>query len=208
MLFLYSRKTQFIALLCWCVAVLAMFAVITGQHPFWLGSAASGFESDKTQAQLDTPLQRPATSTEPKPAPPQEAKPAPPSPARPEADPKLNRFLSLRASPGDDERIILNLDYVAAEKRGFTPGVVRSYYLEDTPAFVVDFGRPWVVLEEEIRIPLDMPRAREVQLWVSRASKHLRLLVALHSMRDASRASLRILPGGDNGLNMEITLPK
>jgi hypothetical protein len=78
MLFLYSRKTQFMALLCWCVAVVVMFAFITGQHPFWLGSAASDFESDKTQAHLDTPLKQPAPEPEPKPAPPP---PAPPSPA-------------------------------------------------------------------------------------------------------------------------------
>jgi hypothetical protein len=187
MIFLYSRKMQLLSLLCWCAGMAVMFFVVTGQRPLWLAEASLR-DLRAEQARLGAPA-----PVEASPAP--EVKPsAPAEAARPEADAVLNRCLALRATPGQGEKakeLTLTLDYVAALQKGFSLEKANGYYLADTPAYVIDFGRPWAPLTTESVIPLDMPDASQVEVFVSQ-SKHLRLMVRTRSMREAQGARLSL----------------
>ena len=198
MIVLYSRKSQFVLLLCWLIGMSYVYVQITGERPLWLAKAGEGVLDRPQQARLG---QMPEL---PEPAPPSE-----PEPAQPVADPTLNRGLALRVNQGVGEQtdtLILELDYVAAQTDGFTIEKVRSYYLADSPTFVVALGAPWASDIENTSFSNLMPQVTRLNLIVSE-SQNLRLLVHTRSMSIAQGARLRT-SSTDTGIRAEIRLPR
>jgi hypothetical protein len=182
MFFLYSRKPQFVLLLCWCAALAFMFTDITG--------------GESQIFTLDGGV-KPAQDSEPRlgdeHVPPLEVAPEQPQSAV-TPDPVLNQGTALRviARPdGDENGLVLEFDYVPAQTKGFTPDRARNYYIEEPPAFVVSLGEPWVADIEPKFFPVDMRQASGVSLIVSQ-SRHLRLLTHVHTRDQAAEAKARI----------------
>lgn len=207
MIFLYSRKSQFVLLLCWAVGMLILYVQTTGEHPVWLAAAEKQISDHSQKARLGRAPQKTAPVSEVAPSPPPVSAPA--SVALPDADPVLNRCLAIQASAAAGERtdtLTLEIDYVAARTKGFTPEKTRNYYLEDAPVFVVALGEPWISDVKQISLPETLPQLGVVELIVSK-SRHLRLLVHTRSMHVAKGAKLHISPTS-TGMRAEIQLPR
>lgn len=198
MIFLYSRKSQLVLLLCWLIGMTVMYVQITGERPLWLAKASERIVDHAQKARLGrVPDIEPAVPQAPAP---------PPLPA---ADPVLNRCLAMRTNQSMDEQadtLAVDLDYIAAQKKGFSLEKAHGYYLEDAPTFVVAFGEPWISDIGHASFPGAMQQVTGLELIVSK-SKHLRLLVHTRSMRIARGAKFHISPT-ETGLRVEIRLPR
>jgi hypothetical protein len=199
--FLYSRKPQFLLLLCWCLGLAAMSVYAVGGDSWNLER-----KSEKTeQVRVNLDEKPPATEEPPLPA----AEPAEPPavPDRPAADPRLNRFTALRIIPkadGDEKRLVLEVDYVAALTHGFAPDKARGYYfLEGGPTVVVALGHPWVTDVKQEKFPVDMPQVKDVSLFHIQPEE-LRLFVNTRTALQASGARVQIGPTPAGGLRAEI----
>jgi hypothetical protein len=201
LVFFYSRKPQIVLFLCWCIALASLFAYATGSDPLFFMQRPGPAEPSRAvlgevplaQAQPDPPAEPPAPP-EPAPAPPPALPPE--VPADPAADPALNRATELRVIPGtgeDKNLLILELDYVAAQKNGFTPDKAHDYYTDDTPTVVVVLGSPWKVEIEPRHHPLNMEQANLVSLWMTEA-RQLRLITRTRTVAQAAGARVRIQP--------------
>ncbi|MDR2055477.1 MAG: hypothetical protein LBQ10_06370 [Desulfovibrio sp.] len=198
MFFLYSRKPQFLLLLCWCLGLAAISAYAIGGDVWDFGKGSG--KTEQVRANLG---EQPAA---PSPEPTQPPADPPPEPERPTADPRLNRLLALRVLPnadGDEKKLVLEADYTAALANGFTPDKARGYYfLEGAPTVVVALGHPWVTDVEQKKFSVDMPQVRDVRL-VRIEPQNLRLFVTTHTALQASSAKVRIEPT-PTGLRAEI----
>jgi hypothetical protein len=205
--FFYSRKPQIVLFFCWCVALASLFAYATGGDPlFFMQRSGPAGPAEPSRAVLgEVPLAQaqPAPPAEP-PAPPEPA-PPPEVPAVPAADPGLNRATQLRVIPGtgeDKNLLSLELDYVAAQKNGFTPDRAHDYYTDDTPTVVVVLGSPWKVEIAPRHHPLNMEQANLVSLWMTEA-RQLRLITRTRTVAQAAGARVRIQPT-QTGIRAEI----
>ena len=193
----YSRQAQFVLLACWIVGMTFAYVRITGESPHWLMRAGEKIV-EKQEARLGR-MPEPIV-----PAP----QPLAVQAARPAADPELNRCLAVRVRQGAGERedaLILELDYVAAQKEGFAVEKARGYYLDDEPTFVVALGAPWTSDMGNASFPVAMPQVAKVSLIVSK-SRNLRLLVHTKSM-SVSRGAKSYTTPTDTGMRVEIRLP-
>jgi hypothetical protein len=207
MIILYSRKAQLVLLLCWLAGMTYVYARITGEHPFRLHDN----EQIAAPAQEARLGQVPELSVPPEPVERSELaeQPVPVHVVQPAPDPELNRGLALRVSLDIGEHtdmLIVELDYIAAYKGGFTIEKARSYYLADAPTFVVALGAPWVSDIENTSFPGIMPQVTRLNLILSE-SRNLRLLVHTTSMSIARGAKSHIT-STDTGIRMEIQLPR
>jgi hypothetical protein len=159
-------------------------------------------KSDKTEQVRVNLGEKPPVMEEP---PPPAAEP-PSVPDRPAADPRLNRFTALRViskADGDEKKLVLEADYIAALTHGFAPDKARGYYfLEGGPTVVVALGHPWVTDVEPEKFPVDMPQVKDVSL-VRIQSEELRLFVNTRTALQASGARVQIGPT-PAGLRAEI----
>jgi hypothetical protein len=220
MIFLYSRKSQFMLLLCWLIGMTVTYVQITGERPLWLvkaadlwrvkagelwlGKAGDDPPGHDRRAQLG---QVPATPAPAAPAAPA-APPAPAGAPRPAADPLLNRCLAMRVDHVTGERadtLIVEVDYVAAQRRGFAPEKARGYYLKDAPVFVIALGEPWTSDIGDASFPSPLPQISGLKLTVANA-RHLNLLIHTRSMRIARGTELHIAPTSA-GIRAEVRLP-
>jgi hypothetical protein len=195
MIFLYSRKLQFVLLLCWLAGMTAMYVQITGERPLWLAKASERIVERGQKARLGHMPEMSAPVPQPAPV--------------PAADPKLNRCLELRLDQITGEHadtLTLEVDYVAALTKGFSIDKAHGYYLKDAPTFVIEMGEPWVSDIGNASFPGTLPQVANLELIVSK-SRHLRLLVHTRSMRIASGAKLRVSPT-EAGIRAEIHLPR
>lgn len=199
MIFLYSRKSQLALLVCWLIGMTVMYVQIIGERPLWLAKASERIVDREQRARLGHVPVLPEPAAVPVPAP----------PSRPVADPVLNRCLAMRTEQGAGEQgdtLVVELDYVAAQTKGFAIEKARGYYLEDAPTFVVALGEPWTSDIGNASFPGAMPQMTGMELIVSK-SRHLRLLVHTRSMRVARGANVHITPT-DAGMRAEIRLPR
>ncbi len=197
MIFLYSRKSQLLLLACWTIGMTFMYMQITGEKPLWLIKADQRITARHQKARLG---QMPALPEPP---------PAPAPEPRPAADPEFNRFLDLRLaeqSGGPKDIVTLDLEYVAARNKGFTPEKFRSYYLEDAPTFVITLDEPWTSDIGNASFSSTLPQVSEISMIVSK-SRTLRLLVHTHSMRVARGARAKLTPTAA-GAQLRIDLPR
>lgn len=198
MFFLYSRKPQFLLLLCWCLGLAGMCAYAIGGEAWDLER-----KNEKTeQARVNLGENPPVAE-----APPPPAADPPPEPEQPPADPRLNRFTALRIisrAGGDEKKLVLEADYIAARTHGFTPDKAHGYYfLDGGPTVVVALGHPWVTDVEQEKFPVaDMPQVKDVRLFHIQPEE-LRLFVNTHTALQASGARVRIEPT-PAGLRAEI----
>jgi hypothetical protein len=222
LLFLYSRKPQLILLFCWCIALAALFTYATGNNPLqFLPEDPLQFlrriSLSESRARLGAvPQEPPAPSAAPSVLLPAERTPLPipapePAPAVNRPDPAVNRGTALRIFPeadGDARKLVLEFDYAAAEKNGFTLKRARKFYTSDTPTptLVVDLGGPWELDMKERTYPLAIPQATQVSLWTTK-SRQLRLVTHIRTLAEASgaRVFLRRTP---TGLREEIHFPR
>jgi hypothetical protein len=202
-MFLYSRKPQLLLLLCWLLGMAFMYVQATGLRPLWLADASQRIHAGGEKARLGAVPEIPARPEAPVLS---EAPPRDPGPA---AHPELNRCLAFRVvrnAEGQADTLVLEMDYVAAQRKGFTIGKAHGYPLKGASAYAVEFDAPWVSDIGEASFPLSMPQATELKLMVSK-TRHLRLLVHTRSMREARGARLRVTPT-DTGLKAEIRFPR
>lgn len=193
MIFLYSRKLQMVLLLCWLTGMTFMYVRITGERPLWLVNASERIHIRAEKAQIGAVPETPA--------PPQTSVPDP----RPAAHPKLNRCLALRLVPDEQGRkdtLVFELDYVAAQTKGFSFEKIRDYYLEDAPTYVVALGEPWTSDIGNAAFPLSTPHVTGLNVIVTKAGT-LRLLVHARTMREAKEARLHVTPT-EKGMRAEI----
>ena len=198
MIILYSRKAQLVLLLCWLAGMTFAYVRITDDHPL-LVKVSEKIVDRAQEARVGRP---PAPSV---PA----APPAPVHAARPAADPELNRCLAMRVGQGTGDRadtLILELDYVAAQKEGFTIAKARGYYLDDEAAYVVALGAPWTSDIGNASFPGAMPQVTKLDLIVSK-TRNLRVLIHTKSMSVSRGAKSHITPT-DTGIRVEIGLPR
>ena len=208
MIFFYSRKLQCILLACWLLGMGYIFFQVIGESPRLLAH-----QTTKTVGLPKPPEVRlgqvPEVTAEaaihaeapPKPEP----KPAP----TPAADQHLNRFLALRTNLAFEDGVdilVLELDYVPAQQKGFTAEKTQTYYLSDAPTFVLSLGGSWVSDIGNVTLPGSMEQVTGMNLIVSR-SNHLRLLVHTRSMAIARGARAEITPT-ETGLRATIHLPR
>ena len=107
MIFLYSRKSQFVLLLCWLIGMAVMYAQVTGERPLWLVKAEERVADGNQKVRLGHVPELRVQAAAPSPA------PAP----QPAPDPVLNRCLAMRVGQGTGEHadtLTLELDYIAA----------------------------------------------------------------------------------------------
>jgi hypothetical protein len=229
LLFLYSRKPQIILLFCWCLALGALFTYATGNNPLQFLPEdplqfLRGISMSESRARLGSVPQEPPLTTVPQDlqaplAVPSVVLPAQrtplPVPAEPAPErrisPVVNLGTALRIFPeadGDAHKLVLEFDYAAAEKNGFTLGRARKFYTSDTPTptVVVDLGSPWELNMKERTHPLDMPQATQVSLWTTRSGQ-LRLVTHTRNLAEASGARV-LLRRTPTGLREEIYFPR
>ena len=192
-MFLYSRKLQLVLLLCWLAGMTFMYVQIIGERPLWLVNASERIHARTEKARLGAVPEMAARLEAPAPDP------------RPAADPRLNRCLALRVTPGADGRadaLVLELDYVAAQAKGFTLEKIRGYYLNDAPTYVVALGEPWTSDIGNAAFPVSMSHVTGLNVVVTKAGA-LRLLVHTRTMREAKNARLNV-SATEKGLRAEI----
>jgi hypothetical protein len=195
MIFLYSRKLQLGLLLVWLAGLAFLYAQVTGEQP--------PEPSKKPAPLVEAGPPKPPKQPEP---PASTTPPPPPAPdPRPAADPVLNRCLGLRLDQAADT-LILELDYVAAQKNGFSIEKARGYHYADAPTYVVTLGAPWVSDIGNASFPGPLPQVAGVSLVVSK-SRNLRLLIQTKTPGAARGAKLS-LAASDKGLRAEIHLPR
>jgi hypothetical protein len=213
--FFYSRKPQLMLFFCWCIALAGMFVYVTDSEPLFFAQQAGPIEQARAligklpflreappsppappaDPPAPPPVVLPPVSADP-PAPPPADPPAP-APALPAAlpaDPTLNRATDLRIFPGTDADknvLAVELDYVAAQRNGFTPDKAHSYYTADTPTVVVVLDRPWEIDAGRKAYALDMEQATRVGLWMTNA-RQLRLITRTRTVAQAAGARVRI----------------
>ena len=208
MIFFYSRKLQCILLTCWLLGMGYIFFQIIDASPRLLAHQTTKAIGQPKPAEvlLGQVPEITAEAVVPAEAPPKpEPKPAP----TPAADPHLNRFLALRtdlASEDGVDVLVLELDYVPAQQKGFTAEKTQTYYLSDAPTFVLSLGGSWVSDIGNVTLPGSMEQMTGMNLIVSR-SNHLRLLVHTRSMAIAREARAEIT-STETGLRATIHLPK
>jgi hypothetical protein len=203
MIFLYSRKSQCVLLLCWLIGMIFMYVQLSGTRQHRPVEVDERAVDSGQKVRLGEAPELPVQEAPPA----RETLPVPPSPARPAADPELNRCLALRVEQGTgghEDTLTLELDYVAAQTKGFSIEKARSYYLEDEAAFVVALGEPWISDVGNLSFPGTMPQVTGLKLIVSK-SRNLRLLVHTRSMNIAREAKLQLSPT-DTGIRAEIRL--
>ena len=198
MIILYSRKAQLVLLLCWLAGMTFAYVRITGEHPPLLMKVSEKIVDRVQEARIGqaTALSVPAPQ------------PAPIHATPPAADPELNRCLAMRVGQGTGDRadtLIVELDYVAAQKEGFTIPKARGYYLDDEAAYVVALGAPWTSDIGNASFPGAMPQVTKLNLIVSK-TRNLRVLVHTKSMSVSRGAKSHITPT-DTGIRVEIRLP-
>ena len=192
MIIFYSRKWQLLLLLCWCLGMAFMYGQITGERPPWIAEAFEKVPAGGEKARLGMMPEIPAQDH--------------PHPA---ADAHLNRCLALRVVKSASEQadtLVVEMDYIAAQPKGFIIEEARDYYLSDEPTYVVAFGEPWTSDIANASFPVSMPQVTGLNLIVSK-SRHLRLLVHTRAMREAMGAKLHISPTG-TGLKAVIRFPR
>jgi len=198
MIILYSRKAQLVLLACWFVGMTFAYVQITGERPHWLMKVSERVVDRNQAAQIGQAPELLVPATQP----------APVHAAQPAADPELNRCLAMRVNPGNGDQadtLIVELDYVAAQTRGFTIDKASGYYLDDEPTFVVALGTPWTSDIGNASFPVTMPHITKVNLIVSK-SRNLRLLVHTKSI-GASRAAKAHTTPTNTGIRVAIRLP-
>jgi hypothetical protein len=198
MICLYSRKLQLVMLLCWFVGMTFMYVQITGERPLWLIKASKKIVEHSQEARLGQ-VELPAPVD----------LPAPVRALRPPADPELNRCLAMRVNTGTGEHantLHVELDYVAAQTKGFTIEKARGYYLTGEPTDVVALGEPWTSDIGNASFTVAMPQATKLNLIVSK-SRNLRLLVHTRSIPVALGAKFHISPT-DTGIRLDIQMPR
>jgi hypothetical protein len=221
LLFLYSRKPQLILLFCWCIAMGALFTYATGNNPLHFLPEdplqfLRGLSMPESRARLGAaPQEPPAPLAVPSVVLPAQRTPLPvpaaePAPER-RINPAVNRGTALRIFPeadGDAHKLVLEFDYAAAEKNGFTLGRARKFYTRDTPTptVVVDLGSPWELDMKERTHPLAMPQATQVSLWTTKSGR-LRLVTHTRNFAEASGARV-LLRRTSTGLREEIYFPR
>lgn len=206
---IYSRKSQFVLLLCWLLSMTVMYVRTTGKHALWLVKADELIVDRAQKARLGPVPEMPVPATPPVPTMTPPPPPVPDPAPRPAADPSLNRCLAVRVNQDTDNNadiLKVELDYVAAQTKGFTFKTAHGYCLVDAPVFVVELGEPWTSDIGNASFPGTMPQITGLDLIVSK-SRHLRLLVRTRSMRIAQDAKLHISPT-DTGMRAEIRLPR
>ena len=127
----------------------------------------------------------------------------------PAADAHVNRCLALRVAESVSEQadtLVVEMDYAAAQPKGFIIEEARGYYLSDEPTYVVTFGEPWTSEIVKASFQVSMPQVTGLNLIVSK-SRHLRLLVHTRAMREARGAKLHISPTA-TGLKAAIQFPR
>jgi hypothetical protein len=195
MRFLYSRKPQFLLLLCWCLGLATLFAAING-------NGTSLFTTPQVRnavPALGAPPDHAALTAQ--------AAPEVPPPA---GDPVLNRSTALRITPndgGDATKLALEIDYIPAASNGFSPHDVRCYYMEEPPAFVVSLGEHWATdLRLDAPIRVNMEQVRGLTVYLSHTSNH-RLLIATRTAEQARLARAK-LSATATGMKVEVSLPR
>ncbi len=185
-------------LICWLIGMAFVYTKITSEYPVWLEEIDEQTGVLQQEARLGQP--------------PEISVPAEP-PAQvvqhlPTPDPLLNRCVELKLINADSENnmLVLELDYVAAQTDGFSIEKVRSYYLGDAPTFVVALGEPWVSDSGNITFSRPLPQIPSLNMIVSK-SRNLRLLVHTNNMHIARNAKLKVSPV-DKGMRLEIQLPR
>ena len=207
MIFFYSRKLQCFLLFCWLLGMGYMFLQVLDEGPRLLAHQ-TGAPAAQPAGQPATPDVRLGRVPEvtPKELLPEKTPPPAPQPA---ADPHLNRFLALRAEQASTEgggTLVLEMDFVPAQHKGFTPEKLQNYYLSDAPTLVLSLGESWVSDIGNVALPGGMEQVTGMNLIVSK-SKHLRLQVHTRSMSLAMKATVQVTPT-DTGLRAEVHLPK
>ncbi|MBQ4133680.1 MAG: hypothetical protein IJD04_08125 [Desulfovibrionaceae bacterium] len=194
-MFLYSRKPQIIMLLCWLAAMGFIYAQADNDY-FDLSE-----EMEDLSEKQEVSLGKSPEIHVPPPLPPAPVSPQPP------ADPTVNHCLDLRLVNADTEEnaIVLELDYIAAQTNGFAPEKARSYYIDDSPTFVIALGEPWVSETGNASFTRPLPQVPSLNLIVSR-SKNLRLLVHTSTVQLARKARFNAFRT-DRGVRIEIYLP-
>ncbi|MDR0827010.1 MAG: hypothetical protein LBN33_03905 [Desulfovibrio sp.] len=174
MWFLYSRKIQFILLLCWSAGMVGLYVAV-------IGSDARLFHSKEiSQAAITKPsvAQLPHTGV------------------KTSADPTRNKAEALRVSTqteGGTATLVLEFDYVPAQAQGFVPAKTYSYYIENPSTFVLSLGEHWIMNIEKKTYPVDLPQVSGISLILSQ-SNHLRILTHTHSSVQAMNARAQISP--------------
>lgn len=205
MIILYSRKSQLVLLLCWFIGLTFAYVRLTGE-PVKTGERLVDHRQEARLGQEPRPL---VPALPPVPAEPEPNQEPEPLVERPAADPELNRCLAMLIDQSFDDggdTLILELDYVAAQKEGFTIEKAHGYYLADEPTFVVALGAPWISDIENPSFPVTMPQVTKLDLIVSK-SRNLRLRVHAKSMSVARGAKAHIT-STETGIRIEIQLPR
>jgi hypothetical protein len=207
-LFLYSRKPQLLLLFCWSIALAGLFAYATGNTPFFFAQKSEA--PGQTRARLgEMPPPPPPAVVQPVVPPPEPvplpAPTPPPAPQQPAPDPTMNRGMDFRAFPaadGDEKKLVLEFDYIPAERNGFTPEKAHTFFTDDTPTFVIVLGSPWKLEVSRKIEALNMKQATRVYLWMS-LSGQLRLVTHTRTVAEAAGARAR-MERTPTGLRAEI----
>ncbi|MDR2800403.1 MAG: hypothetical protein LBB52_03945 [Desulfovibrio sp.] len=212
MLFLYSRKPQLLLLFCWGIAIAGLFAYATGNQPlFFLQKAEDPAQSAARLGELPPPPEPPAPPAPPvaqpvvpppEPAPP----PAPPPEPEPATGSTLNRATGFRVFPaadGDENKLVLELDYIPAQANGFNPDRAHHFYTADAPTLVIVLGSPWETEISSKTQVLHMKQATRVDLWMMASERQLRIVTHTRTFAEAAGAKVR-LARTQTGLRAEI----
>lgn len=183
MLFFYSRRVQFILLLCWSVGMVVMYAAIIGSDPHFF------YRADISQASTAKPsvAQLPVTDNPP---------PPPPATVKTNADPTRNKAGALRITTqteGCTTALVLDFDYVPAESNGFIPDKTYAYFIDSPPTFVLSLGEHWIMDIGQKKYPVDLPQVDGVTIILSQ-SNHLRILTHTRTTAQARSAKVKIIP--------------
>ena len=198
MIFFYSRKPLLVMLVFWLIGMAFVYTKITGDYPDWLEEINEQTSVQQQEVRLGHSPEVPAA-----------VKPSVQSNLHlPSPDLLLNRCIDLKLLSADsaNNTLTLELDYVAAQKNGFSTENLRSYYLSDSPTFVIALGEPWVADSGNITFTRPLPQISSINMIISK-SRNLRLLVHTGSMHIAKNTKLKASPAG-KGIKLEIQLPR
>lgn len=187
-MFFYSRKVQIILLICWCAGMAAVYADLAHRAVLLIGR-----ETDAAQAaRLQAVVAPPPAPAEPEAAPFPEETPA----DAPAVVSDVNVVTNVAFEPETGSRppaLSLEIRYALAGENA-DPPKVRSYYIAERPAVVLEMSGIWEPVEG-FAPNSGMPQVTGMTFFA--APRHLRLVLQTQTLRQAQKARVSFTAGAD-----------
>ena len=186
MVFLYSRKTQFLLLACW-LAGLACVYTITAQEGVLNIARGMKEHSRPLQPVVGTPpVARPEPAPEPVPQPPRPTPQPPAAPVIVSAGTGMITTLGVRPRPTEQPpSLFLDLEYALANPD--TLPKIRSYYIQYPSTVVIEFTGDWEVGPS---FKQDIAMEEAPNMTFTQSHRHFRILVRTKTSALAMRAKV------------------